>query len=66
MGIESASDRSITCLEGTTMRKLVAVAVAVGIDVAVVAENYMGVVEVAAGGNRSWNRLNFEKTRCRS
>jgi len=65
VGIESASDdRSITCLEGTTMRKLVAVAV--GIAVAVVAGDYMGVVDVADGGNRSWNRLHFERTRCRS
>lgn len=63
MGIESASDdRSTICLEGTAMRKLVAVAV--GIVVAVVAEDYMEVAEVAAGGNRSWSRLNFEKTRC--
>lgn len=54
MGIESASDgRSIACLEGTVMKKLVAVAVGI-------------VVDVAVGGNQSWNRLNFERTRYHS
>ena len=37
---------------------------------AVVAEDYMGVVDVAAGPvlveTKSWNRLNFERTRCGS
>jgi hypothetical protein len=50
VGIESArsDDRSITCLGGTVMRKLVVVAVAVGFVVAAVAEDYMGVVDIAA------------------
>lgn len=59
MGIASESDdRSITCLECTAVRKLVAVAVAVGI--VVVAGDYKGVVDVAVGENQSWNHLNFE------
>ena len=67
MGIESANDdRSMTCLEGTTMRKFAAVAVAVAVGIVVAAEDYMGVVDVVAGGNQSWNRLNFARTRCRS
>jgi hypothetical protein len=38
---------------GMVMRKLVVVVVAVGIvAAAVVAEDYMGVVDVAAGGNQ--------------
>ena len=63
VGIEFArsDDRSIICLEGTMMRKIGAVAV--GIVVVAAAEDYMG---VAAGGNQSWNRLNFERNRCRS
>jgi len=68
VGIESASDdRSITCPEGTTMRKLVAVAAGI-VVAAVVAEDYMGVVvvDVVVGGNQSLNRLNFARTRCRS
>jgi len=47
VGTESVSDDR--CLEGMTMRKHVAVAV--GIVVAVVAEDCMGVVDVAAGGS---------------
>ena len=50
MDIESANDdRSIICLEGTAMRKLVAVAV----GIVVFAEDYKGVADVAVGGNQS-------------
>ena len=53
MGIESASDdRSTTCLEGTAMGKLAAAAAVGIVVVAVVAEDYMGVVDVAVGRNR--------------
>lgn len=64
-GIEFArrSDdgRSIICLGGTVVRKLVVVVVAVGI----VAEDCMGVVAVVAVGvgNQS---LKFERSCCRS
>lgn len=70
MGIESAAsdDRSITCLEDTAAERNFAAAAAVGIAVAAVVaaaeEDYRGVVDVAVGGNQSWNHLKFERTRC--